>query len=196
MDSRWSRGSCWRSRSSSRSATSSATPGCRPTSSLVGEVDEFVGEQRSFGPGGESVRTLIGLVGTVIGAQFLVWGATEIAAEVGLSEGFIGLSLVAIGTSLPELVTAVQAARRHEDELIVGNLLGSNMFNSLAVGGVIGLVGPGPLVDPDLARIAVPAMLVVVGLAWLFMWNRHTVARVEGGVLLTVYVAALPVLAL
>jgi cation:H+ antiporter len=89
---------------------------------LVGEVKEFVGDE-PVGATRESVRTGLGLVGTLAGAQALVWGATRIATEAGLSEGFIGLTLVAVGTSLPELVTTIQAARRHEDELIVGNLL-------------------------------------------------------------------------
>ena len=69
-----------------------------------------------------------------------------------LSGGFVGFTLVALGTSAPELVTSVQAARQGETELLVGNLLGSNVFNSLAVGGIIGLVGPGPVLDTTLAE--------------------------------------------
>lgn len=161
---------------------------------LVGEVKEFVGDH-DLRPTTEGVRTTLGLVGTLVGAQLLVWGATNIAEEVGLSEGFVGLTLVAVGTSLPELVTAVQAARRREDELIVGNLLGSNIFNSLAVSGVAVLVGPGRVDDPDLLRVAVPVMLVVGGLAWLLMWTDHRLDRWEGAVLLALYAAAVALLA-
>ena len=70
----------------------------------------------------------------MVGAQFLVSAASDIASELGVSELVIGLTVVAIGTSLPELVTAVAAARKDATDLIVGNLLGSNIFNSLAIG--------------------------------------------------------------
>jgi cation:H+ antiporter len=162
---------------------------------LVGEVKEFVGEDE-VGARRESLRTFLGLVGTLVGAQALVWGATTIANEVGLSEGFVGLTLVAIGTSLPELVTTIQAARRREDELIVGNLLGSNIFNSLGVGAVVALVGPGPLTDPDLLRVAAPLMLGVIILAWLFLRTGHRLQRWEGFTLLAVYAAGVAILAL
>jgi cation:H+ antiporter len=162
---------------------------------LVGEVKEFVGEG-DLSAGRESLRTVLGLAGTLVGAQALVWGATTIAAEVGLSDGFVGLTLVAIGTSLPELVTTIQAARRQEDELIVGNLLGSNIFNSLGVGAVVALVGPSTLDDPDLMRVAAPLMLGVIALAWFFLRTRHRLQRWEGGVLLAVYAGGVAVLAL
>jgi cation:H+ antiporter len=161
---------------------------------LVGEVAEFVGESPPRARV-ESVRTGLGLIGTLVGAQALVWGATRIATEAGLSEGFVGLTLVAVGTSLPELVTTLQAARRGEDELIVGNLLGSNIFNSLAVGGAVALAGASELGDPDLLRVAAPVMLAAVGAAWLFMWTRHRLDRWEGGVLVAAYVAGVAVLA-
>jgi cation:H+ antiporter len=117
---------------------------------LAGEVSEYLAEEDGAPTrvGGEVARTLLGLALTLLGAQLLVSGATDIASDLGLSEGFVGLTLVAVGTSLPELVTAIAAARRGEDELIVGNLVGSDILNSLAVGAVIALVGPGALDDP------------------------------------------------
>lgn len=162
---------------------------------LVGEVKEFVGEG-DVGSGRETLRTVLGLAGTLVGAQALVWGATSIADEFGLSDGFVGLTLVAIGTSLPELVTTIQAARRGEDELIVGNLLGSNIFNSLGVGAVVALIGPGSLTDPDLMRVAVPLMLGVIALAWFFLRTGRRLQRWEGAVLLAVYAGGVAVLAL
>jgi cation:H+ antiporter len=161
---------------------------------LVGEVKEFVGDE-TIGGVKESVRTGLGLLGTLGGAQALVWGATRIATDAGLSEGFVGLTLVAVGTSLPELVTTIQAARRHEDELIVGNLLGSNIFNSLAVGGAVALLGPGSVADDDLLRIAAPLMLAVMALAWFFMWTRNRLERWEGVVLLGTYGVGVGVMA-
>ena len=132
-----------------------------------------------------------GLVGTLAGAQLVVWGASAIADRFGLSGGFIGFTLVAIGTSLPELVTAIAAARKGETELILGNLLGSNLFNSLAVGGLIAVVGAGPIGDGLLERYGVTLMVVVAVLAWVFMVGRKQVSHVEALILLSVYAAAI-----
>jgi cation:H+ antiporter len=134
--------------------------------------------------------TVVGLLGTALGAQLLVDGAVGLATELGLSEGFVGLTLVAVGTSLPELVTAVQAARRGEDELIVGNVLGSNVFNSLLVGGAIALVGPGPIDDTRLVTYGAATMVAVAALGWAVMGRKGRIARPEAALLLTGYVVA------
>lgn len=143
----------------------------------------------------EAVRVGLGLVATLVGAHVVKEAALGIAAEVDLSEGFVGLTLVALGTSLPELVTAVVGARRGEDELVVGDLLGSNVFNSLAIGGAVHLLGPGPLAEVDLAHLAVVVMLGATALCWLFMGRRLEIARWEAIALIGVYLAALPLLA-
>lgn len=136
------------------------------------------------------VLTVVGLLGTALGAQLLVDGSVGLATELGLSEGFVGLTLVAVGTSLPELVTAVQAARRGEDELIVGNVLGSNVFNSLLVGGAIALVGPGPIDDTRLVTYGAATMVAVAGLGWAVMGRKGNIARPEAALLLVGYVVA------
>ncbi len=138
--------------------------------------------------------TLGGLVGTLIGAQLMVWGALGLADRFGVSGGFIGFTLVAIGTSLPELVTAVAAAKKGETELILGNLLGSNMFNSLAVGGAIALLGAGPIQDELIASYGIVLMVIVAGLAWVFMVVRGVVSKREAVILLTAYFAAILVI--
>ncbi len=121
----------------------------------------------------ELVRTVVGLIGVVLAAQALVWGATAVAGILGLSEGFVGVSLVAVGTSLPELVTVVVAARKGATDLIVGNLLGSNMFNSLAVGGAIALVGSGQLEDPDTANTGIMIMTgISIGVTLWMIWQK------------------------
>lgn len=162
---------------------------------LAAEVVEFLDADEPPAPGREALRTLLGLLGTLAGAQAMVTGATGVADELGLAEGFIGLTLVAVGTSLPELVTSVAAARKGEDELIVGNLLGSNLFNSLAVGGVIGLVGPGTIDDPDLTGFAVGIMLAVLALAAFAMITSNRVVRWEAIALLALYAVTVPMVA-
>ena len=144
---------------------------------------------------GEVIETVIGLIGTVLGAQFLVWGALAIAEDLELSGGLIGFTLVAVGTSLPELVTAVVAARQGETGLILGNLLGSNMFNSLAVGGAISVLGAGPIDDRGLATVGVIGMAIVAFAAWAFMVTRRRVHRVEAIVLLAVWAGSVVLMA-
>jgi len=140
-------------------------------------------------------RTLLGLAATVLGAQMAVTGAVDIAEEVGLGAGFVGLSLVAVGTSLPELITGVQAARRGQADLLVGNILGSNTFNSLLVSAVVALVGPGPLVDANLSGLAVWIMIGISVVAWVLMFQGDGLERWwEGALLLAVYLGSLPFL--
>jgi cation:H+ antiporter len=102
---------------------------------LPEEVVELRAEDVAVGR--ESIRALLGLVFTLAGAQMVVIGAGALAERIGLSEGFVGLTIVAVGTSLPELAAGVQAARRGQSGLLVGNLLGSNLFNAAAVGAVV-----------------------------------------------------------
>ena len=142
-----------------------------------------------------AIRTLLGLVGTVAGAQLLVWGAQAIALDLGLTGGFVGFTLVAVGTSLPELVTAVMAARRGATELLLGNLLGSNMFNSLAVGGAIAVVGPGAIDDSGLATIGIGVMVLVAVGAWFAMATLRRVHRTEAILLLLSWFIAVVLLA-
>jgi cation:H+ antiporter len=97
---------------------------------------------------------------------------------------------VAIGTSLPELVTAVAAARAGEPDLIVGNLLGSNLFNSLAVGAVLVLAGSAEVDAPRLLGIGVVSMIAVALGAWVLMITGRRITRWEGAFLLTVYAGA------
>lgn len=140
----------------------------------------------------EAVRAGLGLLATVGGAQLLVIGARRMADDLGLSGGFVGLTLVAVGTSLPELVTAVQAARQGHTGLLAGNVLGSNLFNSTAVAGVAALVGPAALTDAGLTVVGVTGMVLVAGLSWLFLATGRRLTRAESGLLLAIYAATLP----
>ncbi len=161
----------------------------------VARAADLVQTNRPINQSTELVRTVLGLAATVVGAQLAVEGAVDIAREVGLGSGFVGLSLVAFGTSLPELITGVQAARRGEADLLVGNLLGSNTFNSLLVSAVVALVGPGPLVDGNLSGLAVWIMVGISVSAWLLMFRGDGLERWwEGAFLLAVYLVSLPFL--
>jgi cation:H+ antiporter len=160
---------------------------------LVGDIEELVGDEQHL-VGIETVRTLIGLVIVAASAWFIVEGATRIADELDLSGGFVGFTLVAVGTSTPELVTALTAARQGETELLIGNLLGSNVFNSLAVGGVIGIVGPGPVLDTRLAEWGSLLMIAIVVISWLMMMTGKRVTRREGVVLLLLWIASVVIL--
>lgn len=159
---------------------------------LTEEVDHFA--TAGPHPGREWVRAGLGLVGVVAGSQALVWGASGLAGEFGVSDAVIGLTVVAIGTSLPELVTAIQAARRGEPDLIVGNLLGSTVFNSLAIAAVATLIRPGPIDEVEV--LPVVAMVAVTALAAITMWSGRRLARAEGIALVVLYAALLPLVLL
>lgn len=158
------------------------------------EADEFV-DGHAHRLSTEALRTGLGLVGTLFGAQLLLGGALDLAALAGLDDGFVGATLVAVGTSLPELVTVIQSARRNEGDLILGNLLGSNIFNALAVGGLVGLFGSGAAVGAPLALVASTLAIAAAVLAWLLMKTGTTVTRWEGAGLVAVYPLAVLLLA-
>lgn len=146
--------------------------------------------------GRESLRAGLGLVGTLVGAQAVVIGGGAIAVTAGLSEALIGLTVVALGTSLPELAAAVQAVRRKESDLLVGNVLGSNLFNALAVGPVVVWTGASldRLVSPELSGSATLVMLAAV-VAVSLMLARRRIGRIGGVALVVAYVAAVGVMA-
>lgn len=158
------------------------------TSEYLEEAPEEIDRRR------EAIWTVVGLLGTLAGAQLVVWGARRIALDLGLGEGFVGFTVVAVGTSLPELVTSIQASRRGEADLVVGNLLGSNIMNSLLVGGLSGVFGADVLADPALAGWPNLVMVAVSALAALLMLTSRRVERWEGVVLLVAYLATLPLL--
>jgi len=151
-------------------------------------------------PGGATLwssagRTAVGLVGTVAGAQMLVWGAMSMASRLGLTGGFIGFTLVAAGTSIPELATAVVAARKKQTDIILGNLLGSNVFNSLAVGGLIAVISPGAIGSEGLRTVGLATMVGVTVLAWVAMVTRRRVHRLEGVILVVCWIGSVAALA-
>ncbi len=132
--------------------------------------------------------SVLGLATVLVGAKLLVDSATELARIAGISEAVIGLTIVAVGTSLPELATSVVAAWRGEREIALGNVIGSNVFNILAILGITALVRPIP-VDPEFLSFDVPAMIAVSLLLIVLLWARGGLGRVAGGIFLALYAA-------
>lgn len=122
---------------------------------------------------------VVGLVGLPLGAQILVDNARIIAEEFGVSDTVIGLTLVALGTSLPELATTMMAAIRRQADVALGNVIGSNLFNLLAIIGVASLVGPIP-VDPEFLRMDLWVMLGASLLLIPFVFLKMNITRVWG----------------
>ena len=163
--------------------------GTSDDASFHDDVSDIVGDD-PFHFRYEVLRAINGLVFVVVASWFIVDGAERVADALDLSGGFVGFTLVALGTSAPELVTSVQAARQGETDLLVGNLLGSNVFNSLAVGGIIGLVGPGPVLDTRLAETGSLMMVGIVVLSAAFMIFGGKVGRTKAFILFFLWVAS------
>ena len=135
---------------------------------------------------------IIGMVMVVAGGHLLVMAAIELAQALGVPDHVIGLTVVAVGTSLPELATCLVAAMRGQSEIGVGNLLGSNLFNILAIGGVTAVLAPAAIPIPGhIATVDNFVMLGATILALLFVWNRERVGRLQGFILFGGYVAYL-----
>jgi len=135
---------------------------------------------------------ILGLIGLPLGASLLVDGSVNIARDFGIEETVIGLTLVAIGTSLPELATTVMAALRRQADVAVGNVIGSNMFNLLGIMGVASLVGTIP-VDPEFLRFDLWVMLSASLLLVPFVFMRQDITRIWGLILSVLYVTYLVV---
>ncbi|MEA2000273.1 MAG: sodium:calcium antiporter [Actinomycetota bacterium] len=146
------------------------------------ELDE---DEEAHSVTGELLIGFAALAVTVFAARLLLNGALDLGERFGFGEAFLGV-LLGIGTSLPELATTMAAVRRHESDLIIGNVLGSNLFNSLAVAGTAAIAGPGILVD--LSRPALVVMVAVVLIAGRFAWHDQKLVRYEGVSLLVIFV--------
>ena len=131
---------------------------------------------------------VLGLAGVLIGAKFLVDAAIDLARFVGVSEAVIGLTLVAVGTSLPELVTSVMAALRKQPDVALGNVIGSNIFNALGIMGTTALIRPLSVPQP-IARFDSWVMMAAALLLVIFAVTHWRIGRREGLALLFLYLA-------
>ena len=154
---------------------------------------EFGLEQGDSSPGGallNAVLLIVGLLLLVLGSRWFVASAVAIARELGVSELVIGLTIVAAGTSLPEVATSIMAAIRGERDIAVGNAVGSNIFNIMGVLGIASLVSAEGLGIPEAAfRLDLPVMVAVSVACLPIFFTGHLIARWEGGLFLAYYCA-------
>ncbi|WP_412550453.1 calcium/sodium antiporter [Shimia sp. MIT910701] len=129
---------------------------------------------------------VVGLIATIIGARLLVDGAISVAEFAGISETVIGLTVVAIGTSMPELVTAVIAVRKGQGDVAIGNVIGSNLFNVMGIVGVTALIHP-VTVPVEIATFDIWVLLGASVLLIGFARTGWTISRLEGGAFLVAY---------
>jgi cation:H+ antiporter len=155
----------------------------KPEEAELQEEEQITGEIKRLH---EAARMAVGLAALLIGANLLVDGAVSIARSMGVSELIIGVTLVAVGTSLPELVTSLAAALRRHGDILFGNIIGSNLFNILGILGVTALLRPIPI-QTSLLRFEIPVM-IGFALALLLFVPRRKVTRIESALILAAYI--------
>ena len=157
--------------------------------SLVHDVKEELQEQEYMSLPKALMWVVIGLALLMGSSQLLVWGAVEIAHYFGVSDLVVGLTIVAVGTSLPELASSIAAARKNEVDLAVGNIIGSNLFNTLAVVGLAGAIAPMQIEQEVFTRdMLVMSVLTVLLLVFGF-GKKGQINRIKGLILLLAYIS-------
>ena len=151
-------------------------------------IEELPGEM----PASQALFWLIaGLILLTISSKLLVWGAVNVALQLGISELVIGLTVIAIGTSLPELAASITGALKNEHDIAIGNVVGSNLFNTLGVLAIPGLIAPSVLTQGVLER-DLPIVLVLTISLFVMAYGfraRGRINRFEGGILLSAFIA-------
>ncbi len=132
-----------------------------------------------------AIFIVIGIVGIILGGECVVQSATFIATEIGISQTLIGLTIVAIGTSLPELVTSVVAAKKKDVGVALGNAIGSNIFNIFLILGVAGTISPMAFLTENIIDIIV--LIVFSAIVWLYVWKKKGIDRKFGIVMVALY---------
>lgn len=165
--------------------------GMRSKDDVLGaEYEQALNEAESQSIKASVIWLIVGLVLLVVSSRILVWGAVEIAVTLGVSDLVIGLTVVAIGTSLPELASSIAAVRKNEHDLALGNIIGSNMFNTLAVVGIAGAIHPISLEPLVLSRDWIAMFVLTLLLAvFAFRWRRQgRINRWQGAIFILCYV--------
>lgn len=147
------------------------------------EAEEF---DDKLGLGASILLCLAGILMLVFGADLLVKGASNIARAIGISEAVIGLSLVAIGTSLPELATAIAASIKKNSDVVIGNVMGSNLFNILSILGITALIKPVPI-GGQIAAFDIPFTLGIAVISLILIYLFRNIGRMIGVVFMVTY---------
>ena len=151
------------------------------------ELDEEVEEIKVISVPKSIIFIVVGAAAIAIGGDVVVDSASRIAIDVGMSPTLVGLTIVSIGTSLPELVTSIVAARKNEVDMALGNAIGSNIFNILMVLGIASAISPISFLTENIIDIAV--LLVFSLIVWLMVWTKNTIKRSEGILMIALYLA-------
>ncbi len=146
--------------------------------------------EKKFNPVKCALFIILGAAAIVFGGNFVVDHASNLGAAMGMSETLIGLTICAIGTSLPELVTTIAAARKGETDMAMGNVIGSNIFNILFILGVSGVISPIEIAATEVTKTLIDSgfYIAVCILAYIFCLTAKKITRVEGGILTFLYV--------
>ena len=153
---------------------------------LLDEKDETIVYMKPF----KSIGLIsIGLVGLIFGGMWIVDGAIEIATGFGVSQSLIGLTIVAIGTSLPELATSAVAAYKKNTDIAIGNVVGSNIFNAFWILGISATINPIPVLQRSNIDFAMNILASLLLFAFLFVGKRHMLERWQGFAFMGIYVA-------
>ena len=158
-------------------------------SARKGEVEVSEEEQKGYSTGKSVLLIVYGLALLIVGSNIFVDAATFVARTFGVSDAVIGLTIVACGTSMPELATSVVAAKNGQSALAIGNVLGSNVFNILMVLGLTGIISP--LQINGITNIDLILQFAAVALVWLFSYTKFKVERWEGTLLSLVFLTYL-----
>lgn len=161
------------------------------TDTLASDMEHELESEPAMTLGRAVFWLLLGLVLLVISSRILVWGAVDIASAMGVSDLVIGLTVVAIGTSLPELASSIIAVRKNEHDLALGNVIGSNMFNTLAVVGIAGTIHPMTFSAEVLTRdwVVMAGLTLSLFILGYGFRGKGRINRIEGGLLLSVFIA-------
>ena len=154
-------------------------------------TDEYIEELPAEMPSSTAVFWLLaGLILLTASSKLLVWGAVNVATELGVSELIIGLTIIAIGTSLPELAASITGALKNEHDIAIGNVVGSNLFNTLGVLAIPGLMKPS-ILEEDILYRDFPIVLILTIMLFVMAYGfrgQGRINRVEGGILLSAFI--------
>jgi cation:H+ antiporter len=156
------------------------------TEDIPSELEDEVSLLTDKGPAFQLLLIIGGLIALVGGAKLLVSGGVSIARNMGISEWFIGITIVAIGTSLPEIVSSVMAAKRGHGEMAIGNIFGSNIFNILMVLGITSLIHPLNISEPIHPDLIIATGITALLLA-LIVFGKYSLGKISGVTLLATY---------